>query len=114
MDKLFKKVEELDTLLKQFQASIKMPKPPSIKPPKGVKMPGIAPGSKKDPTKVAQQLKNPRPKKPKMEMLKFDKCGQWSLHKKEEMEDGVLVEDTSLRNKEAKIKVMPPSHPVKK
>jgi hypothetical protein len=45
------------------------------------KMPGAAPASTKDPKKMAEQLKNPRPKKPKIEMLKFDKNGQWSLDK---------------------------------
>ena len=45
------------------------------------KLPGIAPASNKDPKKMAEQLKNPRPKKPKVEMLKFDKNGQWSLDK---------------------------------
>lgn len=77
MDKLFKKVEELDTLLKQFQASIRMPKPkmPSNKPPKEAKMPGIAPTSKKDPVKVANQFKNPE-LKPK---IKIARNGQWSL-----------------------------------
>ena len=43
------------------------------------KLPGVAPASGKDPKKMAEQLKNPRPKKPKVEMLKADKNGQWSL-----------------------------------
>jgi len=45
------------------------------------KLPGVAPASGKDPKKMAEQLKNPRPTKPKVEMLKFDKNGQWSLDK---------------------------------
>ena len=48
------------------------------------KLPGAAPASGKDPKKMAEQLKNPRPKKPKIEMLKTDKNGQWSLDKGEE------------------------------
>ena len=53
----------------------------SVKPPK---LPGVAPASGKDPKKMAQQLKNPRPKAPKVEVLKTDKNGQWSLDKGEE------------------------------
>lgn len=49
----------------------------SVKP----KLPGVTPSSGKDPKKMAEQLKNPKPKKPKIEMLKFDKNGQWSLDK---------------------------------
>ncbi|CAM6003895.1 unnamed protein product [Sphagnum balticum] len=45
------------------------------------KLPGVAPVSGKDPKKMAEQLKNPRPKKAKVEVLKTDKNGQWSLHK---------------------------------
>ena len=45
------------------------------------KLPGVAPASGKDPKKMAEQLKNPRPKKPKVEILKTDKNGQWSLNK---------------------------------
>ena len=41
----------------------------SVKPPK---LPGVAPASGKDPKKMAQQLKNPRPKAPKVEVLKSD------------------------------------------
>jgi hypothetical protein len=46
---------------------------------KPAKLPGAAPASGKDPKKMAEQLKNPRPKKPKVEILKTDKNGQWSL-----------------------------------
>jgi hypothetical protein len=48
---------------------------------KPAKLPGVAPASGKDPKKMAEQLKNPRPTKPKVEILKTDKNGQWSLHK---------------------------------
>jgi hypothetical protein len=50
----------------------------SVKPPK---LPGVAPASGKDPKKMAEQLKNPRPKKAKVEILKFDDNGQWKLDK---------------------------------
>jgi hypothetical protein len=36
------------------------------------KMPGVTPASNKDPKKMAEQLKNPRPKKPRIDMLKTD------------------------------------------
>ena len=54
------------------------------------KIPGITPASTKDPKAMAAQLKNPRPKKPKVEMLKFDKNGQWSLQKDE---SGTMMPD---------------------
>jgi hypothetical protein len=47
------------------------------------KLPGIAPVSGKDPKKMAEQLKNPRPTKPRVEVLKVEKNGQWSLDKAE-------------------------------
>lgn len=51
------------------------PKVPASQPVAG----GMPPPSKKDPAKVAEQLKNPRPQKPQMEVLKTDVNGQWSL-----------------------------------
>lgn len=42
---------------------------------------GMAPESKKDPVKVAEQLKNPKPKGAKVEVLKVEDNGQWSLEK---------------------------------
>lgn len=56
------------------------------------KLPGVAPASTKDPKKMAEQLKNPRPKKPKIEMLKFDKNGQWSLDKEDEQKYNIKVD----------------------
>ena len=65
MNKFFNKLDELEVLLKNFNASIKMPKLSTPKPPAmptagaAPKMPGGAgPTSKKDPVKVAQQIKN--------------------------------------------------------
>lgn len=69
-----------------------MPKPTEAKLPKSPeqaakenKIPGgLPPASKKDPKKMAEQLKNPNPKKltdPQEEVLKVDSNGQWSLSK---------------------------------
>lgn len=59
--------------------AMKLPKP-SIKQPSANKLPsGLPPPSKKDPVKVAQQLKNPNPEKVKVEVLKVEENGQWSL-----------------------------------
>ena len=74
---------------------IKTPAVPSIKKPaddmstpkKGLtppksKMIGQSPDSKKDPTKQAEQLKNPDNKKMAQEMLKINAHGQWSIEKR--------------------------------
>lgn len=59
--------------------ALKTPKP-SIKQPTVGKIPsGLPPPSKKDPAKVAEQLKNPNPGKVNVEILKVEKNGQWSL-----------------------------------
>lgn len=85
MDELFKKLDALQDLLKNFNASIKMPKMSTPKPPKlGGSLPkipaGPGPSSKKDPTKVAEQFKNKELKPSiKPQMLKVDKNGQWKL-----------------------------------
>lgn len=63
--------------------TLKVPKP-SIKQPSAAKVPsGLPPPSKKDPVKVAEQLKNPNPEKVKIEVLKVEDNGQWSLGKNE-------------------------------
>jgi len=63
------------------QPSLSLPKP-SIKQPSVNKIPsGLPPPSKKDPVKVAQQLKNPNPGKVNVEVLKIEENGQWSLDK---------------------------------
>jgi hypothetical protein len=58
---------------------------PSIKP---AKIPSPPPGSKKDPKKVAEQLKAAEVQKLNMPVLKFDTNGQWSLDKTEIPDDG--------------------------
>lgn len=42
---------------------------------------GTGPASQKDPAKMAEQLKNPRPTKPPVEILKVETNGQWTLSK---------------------------------
>lgn len=92
MDKLFKTLNEIKELVKQFTPSVKpstaptLPsiktiQPPSltVKKPKAPEIPGVPPISGKDPKKMAEQLKNPTERKAKIEMLKFDNNGQWSL-----------------------------------
>lgn len=97
MSQLDKRLDELSSLLKQFNASIKMPsmqglkKPSGPRQPKGPsmpKMPGQAPKNQKDPTKVAEQIKNPDKKDMVMdqaqslkEALKVTKNGQWQITK---------------------------------
>lgn len=95
MSDFYKKLQELDDLLKAFVPSVApaaMPALPTIQPPKlsgtrasptpkSPKLPGIAPRSKKDPKKIAEQLKNPTERKQTLEFLKFDHNGQWSLQK---------------------------------
>lgn len=92
-DEIYSKIEELLKALSSFKPksqqnslvpALKAPtvKPLSIKAPtvnKPAKIPGVTTPSGKDPKAMAAQLKNPRPKKPKIEMLKTDKNGQWSL-----------------------------------
>lgn len=93
------KVPKLSTKLPSLNLKVaatpnmpKIPKPSEAKLPKSPeqaakanKIPGgLPPPSKKDPAKVAEQLKNPNPEKltnPQKEILKTDHNGQWSLEK---------------------------------
>src|SRR5689334_8501562 len=92
MDELIKKLEALRDLAKGLLSkpgqnalvpALKIPAPKPLSMPSvassPTKIPGVAPASGKDPKKMAEQLKNPRPKKVKVEVLKFEKNGQWSL-----------------------------------
>lgn len=94
MQDLIDKIEQLRKALAAMKPKDNVLVPalalPSVKPlsisassssVKAPKLPGVAPASGKDPKKMAEQLKNPRPKKPKIEMLKFDSNGQWKLNK---------------------------------
>ena len=95
MDELLEKTEALlksllsmktevgkDLMVPALKApSMKVSKP-SIKQPSLGKIPsGLPPPSKKDPAKVAEQLKHPQPGKVKVEVLKVEGNGQWSLDK---------------------------------
>lgn len=104
MQSLFKKISELLNLLKAVTpkqvGAPAIPQLPVVKPPapppmkasvSGTKMPGISPDSKKDPRKVAQQIKDGSisTKTQKLmfkgeECLKVDKNGQWAIEKSED------------------------------
>lgn len=79
MEDFIKKLQELNDLLKAFNAStktgmMKLPKVPKQADP--LKLPGMgAPKSKKDPKKMAEQLKNVE-LKPK---IKIAGNGQWMM-----------------------------------
>jgi hypothetical protein len=111
MDELLEKTEALlksllsvktgaskDLMVPALKApSMKVSKP-SIKQPSLGKIPsGLPPPSKKDPTKVAEQLKNPQPGKVKVEVLKVESNGQWSLDKADAARLGVKPSNRSLR-----------------
>lgn len=96
MEKLREKLEELVKNLAAMKpksaGNVLVPalKPQGVKPlsmpsasaaPAKTKLPGMSPASNKDPKKMAEQLKNPKPMKPKIEVLKVEKNGQWSLEK---------------------------------
>jgi GNAT superfamily N-acetyltransferase len=93
MDELIKKVEELlKSLLSVKTGANKALMVPAIKPPSlkvsklSIKQPSkipsaLPPPSKKDPIKVAEQLKNPHAGKVNVEVLKVESNGQWSLDK---------------------------------
>lgn len=93
MEELFNKIKVLRDMLKaiapklperplpQALPSIKTPTPPSMNTkPSAPKLQGVSPDSKKDPKKIAEQLKSGQVKAAKAtSMLKYDKNGQWSI-----------------------------------
>jgi len=92
MEALIKKLEEIKKAAELMIPSIKPPAPPAPPSVESIKSPEApkagTPSSKKDPTKVAQQLKNPHEKnqaidqaKKLKEGIKFSKSGQWELTK---------------------------------
>lgn len=109
MDELKDKIEILQKALKLLNnkqdffvpsiksATLAVPKPIKSSP----KLPGIAPPSKKDPTKVAEQIKNPRPTKVKVELLKIEKNGQWNLQKEDLAQPTPIVPKLEPRTKPA-------------
>lgn len=96
MDELVKKLEQLNDLLKTIKKlnpptqpalpklpTASPPPPPPLKAPAG-QAPKISngegPNSKKDPKKVAEQIKNgSMSTKTQKILLKFEKNGQWSM-----------------------------------
>jgi hypothetical protein len=86
MEKLIKSLSDLikaikaEKLIHPAIPTIKQPAPPSMTPNIPNKMPGVAPEGKKDPRKIAQQLKNGEMStKTQKIMLKTAKNGQWTL-----------------------------------
>jgi hypothetical protein len=71
------------------------------------KLPGASPASTKDPKKMAEQLKNPRPKKPKIEILKVEGNGQWSLDKADFQEKTFTATPAATTPKSATTKLAP-------
>ena len=81
-DKLLKSLEQLETIMKNFKASIKTLKP-TLSLPKvpgsstaAPKIPAPAPASKKSSTKVGEQAAHAQLQKPK---IKIAANGQWKL-----------------------------------
>ncbi len=91
MEELVKKIEHIVDVMKAMMAAIKQPtvSTNSIRMPKTPKMgmtkpkTGLAPDSKKDPVKVAEQISNPDIKKPAVaaakESVSYSPKGQWSI-----------------------------------
>jgi hypothetical protein len=92
MEELLKNLTKINSLIKAIKAkslgnpslptipALKKPTPPSITPKIPNKMPGITPETKKDPKKVAQQIKDgSMSTKTQKIMLKTAKNGQWTL-----------------------------------
>lgn len=91
MEDLFKKIEQIRDLIKAIlpkSTGQSVPSLPKIAPPAQpsmtstptpTKLPGIGPDSKKDPKKIAEQIKSGAIRKPTAPMIKFDSNGQWKL-----------------------------------
>lgn len=86
MEDLIKKIEQLVDLVKEVKAmgpslptipAPSVPKP-SMKP-KATTIPGVKAQNKKDPKKVAEQIKNAQTQKLSMPVLKIESNGQWKL-----------------------------------
>lgn len=110
MDSLIKKLEELNVLIKAVKTINSQPKTvgptlPKLPTPKQPTPPpmtasssaapkigiGQGPNSKKDPKKVAQQIKDgSMSTKTQNTMLKFDSNGQWSLDKGSKKESQIF------------------------
>lgn len=89
MEELVKKIQQLRDLVKALISKNPGPKAPSLPqvtpPPQpsmtassaSEKIPGMNPDSKKDPKKIAEQIKSGAIRKPAL--VKYDSNGQWSL-----------------------------------
>ena len=98
MEELLKKISQLLELSKAIKAikptnrptipqlpGLRPPSTPSMTPsaPSANKMPGINPNSKKDPRKIAEQIKDgSMSTKTQKNMLKVEENGQWNLVEK--------------------------------
>jgi len=87
MEPLEKKLNKIKNMFSDIKASIQMPAMP--KPPAASKTSGVAPKTQKDPTKVAEQIKDPDTKDQVMDSAKkikesmtTSKLGQWSIKNK--------------------------------
>lgn len=90
MEELFAKIEQLRDLVKAIKVAqpvFKAPVLPKINPPAqpsmtapsaSKKIPGMNPDAKKDPKKIAEQIKSGAIRKPAM--IKADHNGQWRLY----------------------------------
>lgn len=107
MEELVKKLTQLIELSKALKDGPKMPTIPGIKPisppsispstSKQAKIPGMNPDSKKDPKKIAQQIKDgSMSTKTQKVMLKFDENGQWQLEDIDKAEKKIHPKDPAL------------------
>lgn len=134
MESFLKTLQELRDFLKATKTKApapkqmhpELPKVPEIKPvpapsitaganSSAQKMPGISPGSKKDPVKVAQQIKQGKTQKQAMPLLKIDHNGQWSLDKDEKPNYGkvTVIPDKPINPGKVKVIPDPPVNPGK-
>lgn len=88
MENLFKKIQELNVLVKAMNMSPNKPKIPKPDiPAQQHEVPSSGPSSQKDPVKVAEQIKdgkvqenNVKTAKKNKGKLNMNKLGQWSLN----------------------------------
>lgn len=109
MQELFNKIQELRDLIKAVAPKLAGPKAPSLPkithPPQPsmtassaqTKIPGMNPDSKKDPKKIAEQIKSGAIRKPAL--IKFDSNGQWSLDKSDEPHYHIKVDGHQVTDK---------------
>jgi hypothetical protein len=128
MEELVKKLTQLTDLLKALKKpdapkgpalptlpAIKPPAPPSMTPTKSAAPKigiGSGPNSKKDPKKVAQQIKDgSMSTKTQKVMLKTDKNGQWQLDEEVEKASRSDIKPESKEPKPLRFPDKPANHP---